>query len=75
MIDLTFRNINRLLVLLFKNDDNDPRRNAFNEWYIPLPEIKDFNALIDNKPFIDQPLKTNEKRTKNLLKCQVTMTI
>ena len=30
---------------------------------MPLVEIKDFNALIDNKPFIN-------KRLKNLLKCQ-----
>ena len=38
-----------------------------------LVEIKDFNALIDNKPFFDQPVKTNKKRMKNLLKCQEIM--
>ena len=36
---------------------------------MPLVEIKNFNALIDNKPFFNQPLKTNMKRMKNLLKC------
>ena len=25
-------------------------------------EIKDFNALIDNKPFFDQPVKKNKKQ-------------
>ena len=25
--------------------------------YIPLVEVKDFNALIDNKPFFNQPVK------------------
>ena len=42
-----------------------------------LVEIKDFNALIDQpvKPFFDQPVKTNKKRMKNLLKCQEIMTI
>ena len=29
-----------------------------------LVEIKDFNALIDDKPFFDQPVKTNKKRMK-----------
>ena len=29
MIDPAFKNINRLFVLLFKNDDNDPKRNSF----------------------------------------------
>ena len=50
LIDLAFRNINRLFVLSFKNDYDDPTRNSFDEYYMPLVEIKDFNALIDNKP-------------------------
>ena len=29
MIDPTFRNINRLFFLSFKNGDNDPTRNSF----------------------------------------------
>ena len=46
LIDLTFRNINRLFVLLFKNGDDDPMRKSFVKYYMPLVEIKDFNALI-----------------------------
>ena len=43
---------------------------------MPLVEIKNFNALIDNKPFFDQPVKkTNKKRMKNLSKCQKKMII
>ena len=57
MIDPTFRNINRLLVLSLKNCDDDSKRNSFEEYYMPLVEIKDFNALIDNKPFFDQPVQ------------------
>ena len=51
LIDPTFRNINRLFVLSFKNGDNDPTRDSCNKYYMPLVEIKDFNALVDNKPF------------------------
>ena len=43
-----------------------------------LTEIKDFNALIHNKPFFDQPVKKpqkNKKHMKSLLKCQEMMTI
>ena len=47
----TFRNINRSFVLSFKNGDDDPARNFVNEYYMQLVKIKDFNALIDNKPF------------------------
>ena len=42
---------------------------------MPLVKIKDFNALIDNKPFFDQPVKSNKKRMKNLSKCQEIMII
>ena len=68
LIDLTFRNINRLFVLSFKNGDADPTRYYFDQYYMPSVEIKDFHTLIDNKPFFDQPVKTNKKRMKNLLK-------
>ena len=42
---------------------------------MPLLEIKDFTALIDNKPFFDEPTNIRKKRIKNLLKCQEMMTI
>ena len=61
LIDPTFRNIARLFVLLFKNDNNDPTRNSLVKYYMPLVEIKDFIALIDNKPFFDQPVKNKQE--------------
>ena len=64
-----------MFVLSFKNGDNDPARDSFKKYYMPLVEINDFNALIDNKLFFDQPVKTNKKRVKNLLKCQEIMTM
>ena len=54
MIDPTFRNINRLLVLSFKNGDN-PTTNSIDKYYMLLVKIKYFNSLIDNKPFFDKP--------------------
>ena len=74
LIDPTFRNINRLFALSFKNSNDDPTRDSFDDYYIPLVEIKDFNALIDNKPFFDQPVR-NKNRVKNLSKYQETMII
>ena len=81
MIDPAFRNINRLFVLSFKNDDDNPARNPFAICYMSLVEIKDFNALIENTPFFDQPIKnkqeayakrvemsrSNDRKTGNLL--------
>ena len=39
--------------------DNDPT-NSYVKYYMPLVEIKDFSALINNKPVFDQPLKTKK---------------
>ena len=63
LIDRKFRNINRLFVLSFKNGNNNPARGSFDIYYMLLVEIKDFNALIDSKPFFDQPVK---KQTRNV---------
>ena len=52
LIDPSFRHINRLFVLSFKNHNNDPKRDSFDKYYMPLLEIKDLNVLIDNKPFL-----------------------
>ena len=57
LVDPTFRNVNRLFFLSFKNGDNDSTRNSLDRNNILLVEIKDLNALIENKPFFDQPVK------------------
>ena len=61
MIDPTFRYITRLFVLSFKNCDDDPTRNSFDKYYMSLTEIKDFNALIDNKPFSDPSVNNKQQ--------------
>ena len=68
LIDQTFRNINRLFVLSFKNGDDDATRNSFDKYYMSLVKIKDFNALIDNKPFFDQPVKNKQQVCEKLSK-------
>ena len=40
-----------MFVLSLKNSNSNPTRNSFDWYYIPLVEIKDFNALIDKKIF------------------------
>ena len=34
-----------------KNGNDDPAQYSFAQYYMPLIEIKDFDAWIDNKPF------------------------
>ena len=55
LIDPTSRTIDRLFVLSFKNGDNDPTRDSFDTYYMPLVEIKDCNALIEINHFFINP--------------------
>ena len=49
LINPTFRNIDRLFVLSFKNGNDHLTRDSFDEYYMSLVKIKDFNVLIDSK--------------------------
>ena len=61
LIDPTFRNINRWFVISFRKGNNDPTRNYFSKYYMLLVGIKDFNALIDHKPFFEQLVKNAQE--------------
>ena len=67
MIDPTIRNINRLFLQSFKVSVNDPIKNCFDMSYMPQVEFKNFNALFDNKPFYDQPIKNKQEVYKKLV--------
>ena len=58
MIDPTFTNVNILFVLAFENEDD---RTSFSKYYLAKVEIKDFNVLIDGKPFFEIPVKNKEE--------------
>ena len=75
MIDPTFRNINRLVVLSLKRGDNYLTRNYFVKYYIPLVEIKGFNALINKNLFFDHSTKSKAETYEKSLKYQETIII
>ena len=56
--------MNRLFVLLFKNEED---RTFYSKYYVPKIKIKDFNVLIDGKPFFDIPIKNKEKAYEQIV--------
>ena len=58
LIDPTFTNGNRLFVLTFENEND---RTSFSKYYVPKAEIKNFNVLIDGKPFFEISVKNKEE--------------
>ena len=75
MIDPAYRNINSLFVLLFKLGINMAPRHTFNRHYLPLIKIKDFNALIDNKPFFNQSINNKQEAYEKLVEMSRTIII
>ena len=67
LIDPIFTNISRLFVLSFKNGDDNLLRDSFNKYYRPLAKIKDFEELIDNKQFFQQPVKKKQEGYEKLI--------
>ena len=58
LIDPTFNNVNRLLVLVIENEED---RSSYSKYYAPTVEIKDYNVLIDQKLFFEIPFKHKEE--------------
>ena len=56
-----------MLVISFENGNDDPIRNYFDEYYMPLVEIKDFNALINNKSCFYQLVKNKQEAYEKLI--------
>ena len=52
---------------MWKNGNNGSMRDSFDKYYMPFVEIKDFNALIDNKLFFDQPVKSKQEAYEKLI--------
>ena len=57
-----------MFVLSFKDGNDDPTTDSFDKYSMPLVKIKDFTALIDSKPFFDQPVKNKQEAYEKLVK-------
>ena len=58
LIDPTFTKVHRLFVLAYENEDD---RTSYSKYYLPKVEIKNYNVIIDGKPFFEFPVKNMEE--------------
>ena len=63
-IDPKFNKINRLFVLSFEHEKD---KTNFSVDYTPKVEIKDFNALIAGKFFLDVPVKNKKDAYEKII--------
>ena len=60
ILGIICRNINNLF-FGGGNSCSDLKRDSFDNYYMPLVEIKDFNALLDNELLFDQPVNNKQE--------------
>ena len=65
LIDPTFTNVNRLLVLAYGQNNND--RQSFSRFYLPNVMVKDYNIIIDKLAFFDLSIKTEEEAYEKVI--------
>ena len=70
-LDTSFQGVSRLLAAVYET--GDIRRNADHEhsrrrYYLPRPEIKDYNVLIEGRDFYDQNVHSSIVIYNELLK-------
>ena len=64
LIDPTFTNVNRLLVLAYQNVDD---RQSYDAFYLPKVMVKDYNVIIDKLAFFELPIKTEEEAYEKII--------
>ena len=64
LIDPVFDNVSKLYVLAYKNEEDRP---TFSKYYTPTVEIKDYNILINQKPFFELPVRNKKESYENII--------
>ena len=65
LIDPSFQGVNRRFVLPFENEID---KKVHTKYYLPTEEVKDYNIIIDERNFFDQPIKNDFKTYDNIRK-------
>ena len=72
-LDASFQGVRRLFVLAFDNTDNGANkveRNSHIKYFLPRADITNYNVLIDERNFCDQPINYQIKHTTRLERWQ-----
>ena len=63
-----FVEVNRLLVLIYSNQDGNSKRYKVERYYLPKVIIENYNIIISGKNFYDQPIDFDIKRFEEIRK-------
>ena len=67
-IGMNFVKVNRLLVLVYSNQDPDSKRFKTRRYYLPKDIIKNYNVIINEKKIYDQSIDSDVKQYEEIRK-------
>ena len=70
-LDPSFQGVNRLFLMAYSREANQPTRNGHQKYYLPRVDLKKYNFIIDGRNFYDNPIKNNSEKYRELKKVMI----
>ena len=70
-LDPSFQGVNRLFVMAYNREANQPTRDGRQRYYLPRIDLKNYNVIIDGRNFYDNPIKNYIEKYRELKKVRI----
>ena len=70
-LDRSFQDVNRLFVMAYSRENNQPERNGQQKYYLPRFDLKKYNVIIDRRNFYDNPIESDIEKYRELKKVMI----
>ena len=67
-LDPSFQCVNRLFVMAYNREDDQPTRNGQQKYYLPRIDLKKHNVIIDGRNVYDNPIENDIEKYRELKK-------
>ena len=70
-LDLSFQGVNRLFVMAYSRENNQPTRDGQREYYLLRIDLNKYNVIIDGRNFYDNPVEDDTEKYRELKKVMI----
>ena len=70
-LDPSFQGVNRLFVMAYNREDDQPTRNGQKKYYLPRIDLNKYNVIIAGRNFYDNPIKSDIEKYRELKKVMI----
>ena len=70
-LDPSFQGVNRLFVMAYNSENDQPTRNGQQKYYLPRNDLNKYNVIIDGRNFYDNPVESDIEKYRELKKVMI----